>query len=1181
MKAKLLFGLGCIAMLLASCTKDPDEVIVQQGEQLPIQLFSSINQTTASRVNDEGFCNNDGIGIYVVNYQNGAPGTMLSEGNQVDNVRYVYNESENKWTPDYPVYYYDKVTPVDIVGYYPYVSKIDNVNTYSFEVAKDQSTDAANGLMGGYEASDFLWGKAENISPTASRVNITFNHKMAGVQVELTEGTGWAENEWVGLDKQVLVSNTIRKATIDLANGDITPVGDVPTTGTVPAKSGDGWRAVVVPQSVGASVALLNITVDGTSYVYRKNSAYEYLSGKLHKFTIEVSKKSDSGLAFKLVGEDITPWESETITHDGTAREYVVINVPVALTNSSALKAAIEASGKDYTKIKNLKVIGEVSAQDFCFMRDEMTLLQGVNMQECRIVAGHADLGAYSAADVIPEKAFYNKKTLTYFVFPKGVTEIRSEAFRYTNLTGALIIPEGVKTIGKVNDTLGGGAFAYCSGLTSLSLPSTLEFIGGQTFDNCTSLSGVLSIPSTVKFIGQYAFTSCSGFTGNLNLPENLEYLGNNAFQHCRGLSGSLTIPEKITAIGGSTFHNCGFDGVLKLPRNLLTIDKSAFYGCSFQGVLELPEGLISIGGGAFCNNKFSGELRLPSTLTQIGQEAFMGCNRITGVVEIPEEILVLANSIFKNCSQLEGCILPSGLEQIQANAFEKCYQLNSITCKAMTPPTVTSTAFNDVAKDNFTVEVPEASVMEYTTAPVWREFKRIAAHRDFSISRNLFRTLNDSDSKKLVLRAEADAAWTVEAPEWITVTPSSGVGKTEVTITVREMSASDVGTFNIQTYNTSGKIVETSYNGRSGKVIFHLTGKDYTSTTTVEQYDYTYGDKDVITNQTASEGKGVNIVFMGDCFDAQDIATGKYLAGVNEAIEHFFAVEPYKSYKKYFNIYTVFGLSADSGVGSVNTIREAKFGSQYGLQASGSVGVDENICFEYACEAPTVTVDNIYKTPIVLVENTYEYDGITYMWGDGSAIALCPMSQDIYPYDYRGIVQHEAGGHAFGKLGDEYIYHNSFIETCPCNCCDHVEEFNKMKSYGFYDNLSLTGNMYDVPWSHMIFDPQFSGSVDIYEGGFFHTRGVFRSESNSCMNNNVPYFSAISREAIVKRIMDYAELPYSFEEFKAKDIPLATNEASTQSATRSQFGGVPCVSRGQSAPVFKGEKPNFKKYNK
>ena len=189
-------------------------------------------------------------------------------------------------------------------------------------------------------------------------------------------------------------------------------------------------------------------------------------------------------------------------------------------------------------------------------------------------------------------------------------------------------------------------------------------------------------------------------------------------------------------------------------------------------------------------------------------------------------------------------------------------------------------------------------------------------------------------------------------------------------------------------------------------------------------------------------------------------------------------------------------------------------------------------------------------------------------------------MSEDEYPYDYRGIVQHEAGGHAFGKLGDEYIYHNAFIQTCKCSCCDHVDEFNRMKSYGFYDNLSLTGNMYDVPWSHMIFDPQFSGTVDIYEGGFFHTRGVFRSEQNSCMNNNVPYFSAISRETIVKRIMAYAGLTYSYDDFKANDKPLADDETRAIGSAHSQ-SGVPYAAKGQSAPVFMGDKPNFKKSNK
>ena len=1157
MKAKLLFGLGCIAMLLASCTKDPDEVIVQQGEQLPIQLFSSINQTTASRVNDEGFCNNDGIGIYVVNYQNGAPGTMLSEGNQVDNVRYVYNESENKWTPDYPVYYYDKVTPVDIVGYYPYVSNIDNVNTYSFEVAKDQSTDAANGLMGGYEVSDFLWGKAENISPTASKVNITFNHKMAGVQVELTDGTGWAENEWVGLDKQVLVSNTIRKATIDLTNGDITPVGDVPTTGTVPAKSGDGWRAVVVPQSVGASVALLNITVDGTSYVYRKNSAYEYLSGKLHKFTIEVSKKSDSGLAFKLVGEAITAWESETITHDGTAREYVVVNVPKATWGTSELKAAIEASGKDYTKIKNLKVTGEVNKYDFYFMRDEMTMLQGVNMKDVNVVD-----------KVIPYEAFRNKYTLSRFIFPSEIIGIQAWAFENTSLSGHLNIPNGCSYIQK-------NAFRGCNNLTSFSLPDSIEEIDDWCFDGCSSMQGSLHLPKSIKSIGEYAFVGCSMLSGTLDLPESLEYIGKCAFSGLRLIKGDLRIPSKVKSIEQSTFSGCGFDGSLILHNNITKIGLAAFMGVPFSGELVLPNQLATIEDEAFRATTFSGELVFPESLVHIGRYAFAFCSRLSGTIIFPSNVYVVNEGLFYGCGHISKLVLHRDIEIIKSGAWGNCYQLNSIVCQSIVPPTLDASAFDGVAKDNFVLEVPESSVADYRLAQNWNEFKRIAAHREFSISRNLFRTLNASNTKTLILRAESGAAWSVEScPDWVTVTPSSGVGKTEITISVNEMTAVDVATFDVETYDSWGSTTSTTYNGRAGEVVFLLDGKDYRTRTKVEQYDYEYGDGDVITNQTATKGNGVNIVFMGDCFDAQDIASGKYLNGINEAIEHFFAVEPYATYKDYFNVYTVFGLSPDSGMGTVNTIREAKFGSQYMLNAG--LQTDGTTCFEYACKTPTVTTDNICQTPIVLIENSYEYDGVTQMWDDGSAIAIVPMSVDEYPYDYRGLVQHEVGGHAFGKLGDEYIYHNSFISSCP-SCGDRrYKEVVSAHSLGWYRNLSLTGNMYDVAWSHLIFDEKYQNTVDIYEGGYMHTRGCFRSEQNSCMNNNIPYFSAISRQAIVERIMEYAGEEFSFDEWKAKDKGLYTGDSSRATTRSTTPNYVERTNGHQMPPKFMGEKPNL-----
>ena len=1126
-----------MAAALVSCTADAD----RQGPApespdglIPVELFNEISQVAVTRVNDEGFCDGDAVGIYVVNYENGAPGQLLVEGNQGDNVRYTYDEANMKWVPESPVYFKDKKTPVDIYGYYPY-GVPESVEAYSFEVQKDQSTEAANGQLGGYEASDFLWGKAENIAPTSSRIPVKFQHRMAGVLVTLIEGTGFDTGEYAGLDKAVLVTNTVRTATIDLSTGEVTPTGDVPTTGTVPYSRNGEFRAVVVPQSVAASTPLFSITVGGIPYVFRKDEAFTYNSGKLHKFTIEISKKSQSGLEFKLIGESITAWEADNITHDGEAREYVLIDCP----EPGTLKECITAAGKDYTKIKNLKVTGTIDANDFFFMRDDMTALQSINLQTVKIAA----VDNYSANE-IPDNAFHEKASLVRFVFPESIVKIGTGAFSNTSLTGSLTIPNGVEEIGS-------SAFDRCPFGGTVSLSKSLKKIGIAAFYEC-GLVGTLNIPESVISIEQMAFIR-TRFTGQLKLPQGLEYLGEAAFEGCSGFTGSLEIPSKLTEIERSVFAYCsGLNGILTLPNSLTIIGEGAFCGCDFRGTLTLPESILIIGDNAFLYNQFSGSLVIPSSVSYIGESAFAYCARISGVVEIPDEVISISNGVFAGCSQLQGVVLSKNTEFVAEGAFENCFQLNSIVSNAINPPQLAESAFNGVAKDNFTVEVPEASVASYSVAPGWKEFRRISAHHDFSISRNLFRTLNASDSKTLVLRAPSGEAWSVESvPEWVSVEPSSGTGKVEVTVTVDELAEG------------------SGY--REGEVVFLLDGKDYRTRTKVEQYDYQYGDGDVLTHQTASVGAGVDIVFMGDCFDAKDIAEGNYLNAMNEAVEHYFAVEPYKTYRDYFNVYTVFGLSPDSGVGDVNTIREARFGSAYAL---GGITPDETVCFEYACKAPTVSEADISHTLVVLIENTSDYGGITYMWGDGSAIACCPMSTDVYPYDFRGLIQHEAGGHGFGKLGDEYIYHNEFIQTCTCICCSHVDEFNANKARGWYENLSLSGDMYEVPWSHLIFDPQYSNLVDIYEGGFMHMRGVFRSEPNSCMNNNVPYFSAISREAIVKRIMEYAGVPYSFEDFKTRDVlDASTAGISAVSKSPSNYVEYPASNR-QHNPVYMGEKP-------
>ena len=1163
MKNKLLLSLCCGTLLFAGCTHDFDEptpiVPTTPSGTIAINIDGNIDQVT-TRANEAGFCNGDAVGIYAVNYDGETPGTMVAEGNQADNVRFIFNFDEYRWVPDYDIYYKDDHTAVDLIGYYPYNPNISDVSAYPFEVAQKQNTDATSGQIGGYEASDFLWGKVENVAPTASRIKLQFKHRMAGVQVSLVEGSNWGEGEWAQVEKAVLVANTKRKATIDLATGVITATGDVQDTDIIPYAENGEWRAVVVPQTVHSGTPLLSITVDGVPYLYKYKvdgvpTDFDYASGKLHKFTVKVSKKEQTGIEFEVISVAITAWEADNASHQDDAREYVVVHSPEA---GRLEKTMVDRYELDVTAIKNLKLTGEIGAADYTFMRDKMTSLMRLNLKEVESKIN----GVYK----IPSSAFSGKTTLIKCVLPDKLERIESGAFSSTSLTGTVQLPEGLKYVAGFGSTK----------ITKVQFPSTLEEIGSSAFSSCKSLMCEISLPHSLKRIEGSAFSS-SAIKGNLALPEGLEYIGGSAFSSCSGLTGSLTIPSGVHIIYSSAFSSCGFTGNLTLPMGLTEIQSSAFSGTKFKGELNIPSTVTTIGGSAFANTEFNGTLVLPEELISLGSSVFNGCWRLSGIVEIPENIVAIPSQLFYNCKNIEGIVLHKDVEVIESQAFANCFYVSSIVSKAKNAPTIASNSFNGVAKDNFTIEVPEESIKKYQFASGWSEFKRFAAHREFSISRNLLRALNNEHSKTFVMRAPAGAAWSVEsAPEWVTITPSSGVGKVDVTITVNEMAAGDVGTFTTGTVNSNGTVVESTHAGRGGEVVFLLDGKDYRTKMTVEQYDYAYGDGDIYTHQTAGVGKGVNIVLMGDCFDAKDISEGKYLKAMQDAYAYFFDIEPYVTYKDYFNVYSVFGMSADSGMGTVNTIREARFGSQYTLNEG--VSPDFETVFAAACTVDAIN-DDVAKTLVILVENSYEYSGLCYMWGDGSAVALVPMSNDPAPYDFRGLVHHEAGGHGFGKLADEYIYHNAFIQSCSCICCGHVDAINTMKRYGFYENISLTGSMQEVPWSHMIYDPQYSNVVDVYEGAYMHTRGVFRSEATSCMNNNIPYYNAISRETMVKRIMKYAGEPYSYEAFKAKDYESLTSTASTLSTRAWDGEGVKASSqRDQREPKLMGEKPKFNK---
>lgn len=1171
---KLLLSGAAMAALLTGCLQEPDFEPVTADGALAIQLEGSILQES-TKVNAAGFEDGDALGLYAVNYTdaNQTPGTLLVEGNQADHVKYVFNESAWQWTPVRPVYYKDVNTNVDLYVFYPHAEP-DAVDAWNFEVQKDQSTARSQSALGGYEASDFLWAKAENVAPTEAKIKVQLQHKMAGAEVILQQGEGFAEGEFENLERYVLATGTTRKASINLSTGSVTPVGGAQATGIVMCPQvGGSFRAIVVPQTVAAETSLFSITLGGVPYSFKKDAEFTYEAGKVSTFTIKVNRKVPSGeYELELADVRISPWKEDINTHESEARQYYVVNVETPGTLGRLIKAA----KKNPDKIRNLKVTGEITDKDFWFMRDSMAILEAVNLKEVRVkdVAKTDSSPVVKKDDIIPIKAFYNKSTLVYFSFPETVVEIAPSAFGGTNLSGALIIPDDVITIG-------GSSFSNTN-IGSVVFNTKLERIGESAFYGCASLSCELNLPESLVSIGYWAFHSCN-LSGRLILPEGLEYIGEGAFYSAGSFVGDLVIPEKIKILYYDTFRFTEFSGSLIL-NNVAELKDYCFYCSEFSGELIIPEGIIEIPSACFSECYFS-SVQFPSSLRKINNNAFSMINKdgdISGKLVLPEGLVALDERAFYGQSQILSLVLPSSLQTIGKYVFANCYYISNIECSAIEPPTVQTGAFDGVAKDNFTVEVPAQSVKRYQAETGWSDFKRIAAHYDFSVSRERMRALNAEQSRTYTLRAPANFDWAIESkPDWVSVSPESGTGKADITITVSEMPrTSEKFEVNEGTYNSPSY---KKYAGRAGEVVFKLAEKDYTTSFTVEQYDSDYADGGVTVLQEATTGPGIDIVFIGDGYDAKDIAKGTFLTNAQKGYSSFFDLEPYNSYKEYFNVYAVTCQSDDSGIGTVNTVIDTKFGSYF--TQNRILPPAAGPCFEWAKKAnPSM---DLTKSLTILLMNTSCYEGVTMMYGDGSAIACCPVSTNAYPYDFRGIVQHEAGGHGFGKLGDEYIYHNAFIQTCNCkDDCDHPSgdndiksTYGRMKSKGWFKNLSMSSDNKLVPWSHLIYNPDYSDYVDIYEGGYMHTRGVYRSEATSCMNNNIPYYSAISRQAIVERIKYCAGEDFTLEEFYARDSDVFGSTKAAPAAFDRTFGVDPLWNMGSEtgSVIYMGEHPEVK----
>ena len=268
-----------------------------------------------------------------------------------------------------------------------------------------------------------------------------------------------------------------------------------------------------------------------------------------------------------------------------------------------------------------------------------------------------------------------------------------------------------------------------------------------------------------------------------------------------------------------------------------------------------------------------------------------------------------------------------------------------------------------------------------------------------------------------------------------------------------------------------------------------------------------------------ASQGKGIPIVIMGDGFVDKEIADGSYSRTINQAMEHLFSEEPIKSLREYFDVYQVTAVSKRNIFdGTSSTV----FGTVPDHQTMG-IDVDASQVMKYVKKVEGI--DSIHALAVVIM-NMNINKGVTYMMASNKisdysySIALCPVIDSLKSEMFRSVLVHEAVGHGFAKLADEYVRSTEGSATD-----DDIKELKERhEKYGWFLNVDSEKDSTKVLWTKFIYHAEFSNEkIGTYEGGYTFFKGVYRPSEESMMRSNDAPFNAPSRQVIYNKVMKMA----------------------------------------------------------
>lgn len=297
-----------------------------------------------------------------------------------------------------------------------------------------------------------------------------------------------------------------------------------------------------------------------------------------------------------------------------------------------------------------------------------------------------------------------------------------------------------------------------------IDFPTKLKTIGDNAFDD-RLLTGPLVLPEGLDSIGKEAFQK--NYITEVTIPESVRAIGQSAFYDNQSLK-SVTLNNRMETINRSLFNYCKKLAVVRGGRNVKIVDQSAFSGCdSLRSISDITP--VTINSSAFYNCRKLESLNF-SRIKSIGYESFYCCFGLkeadlttltsiygrsfiacTGLKKVTfgNDITTIKSDAFNECDALEEVVLGSSINSLESNCFYSTKNaLKRVYITAPAPPAVGTAPF--YSPTSITLYVPEYAMVSYKLDNYWSKFTKVEPNPNQPDKVNLYKKLELTSNARI-----------------------------------------------------------------------------------------------------------------------------------------------------------------------------------------------------------------------------------------------------------------------------------------------------------------------------------------------------------------------------------------------------------------------------------------------